>query len=196
MQREFIQVGPYTTSRVELKEIAKACIAVAIAFTIYLTSLNIRFLPALAISFSGIVLGMVLHEIAHKLVAQRYGCVAEFRSFPTMLLLGIVLSVFGVVFLAPGAVFISGPVGRRRNGKISAAGPFTNMILAGIFLLLTNVSNPLVVEIAKYGAMINAWLALFNMIPFGPLDGKKVFQWNKLAYGVLLIISIILLGVV
>jgi len=29
------------------------------------------------------------------------------------------------------------------------------------------------------GAYINTWLALFNLIPFGPLDGAKIFRWNK-----------------
>jgi Zn-dependent protease len=29
------------------------------------------------------------------------------------------------------------------------------------------------------GARINIWLALFNLIPFGPLDGAKILKWNK-----------------
>jgi Zn-dependent protease len=28
-------------------------------------------------------------------------------------------------------------------------------------------------------AVINGWLAIFNLIPFGPLDGMKVMQWNR-----------------
>jgi Zn-dependent protease len=29
------------------------------------------------------------------------------------------------------------------------------------------------------GARINTWLALFNLIPFGPLDGAKILKWSK-----------------
>ncbi|MBT3406387.1 hypothetical protein HN419_04415 [Candidatus Woesearchaeota archaeon] len=44
-----------------------------------------------------------------------------------------------------------------------------------------------------YGATINTWLALFNMIPFGMFDGKKILRWNKIIYGVMVAIGIILL---
>jgi Zn-dependent protease len=33
-----------------------------------------------------------------------------------------------------------------------------------------------------YGSLINALIAAFNMIPFGMLDGRKVFAWNKTVY--------------
>jgi Zn-dependent protease len=32
------------------------------------------------------------------------------------------------------------------------------------------------------GAYINTWLAIFNLIPFSPLDGMAVFKWNKVAW--------------
>lgn len=41
--------------------------------------------------------------------------------------------------------------------------------------------------------MINAWLAAFNMIPVGVLDGKKVFAWDRRVYGLALCIVIIVL---
>ena len=28
----------------------------------------------------------------------------------------------------------------------------------------------------------NAWIALFNLIPFGPFDGRKIFRWNIPVY--------------
>ena len=37
-------------------------------------------------------------------------------------------------------------------------------------------------SLASWGFKINSWLAVFNLIPFGPLDGRKVFVWNKAVY--------------
>jgi Zn-dependent protease len=47
-------------------------------------------------------------------------------------------------------------------------------------------------NIAYIGAEINAWLAFFNLIPWGNFDGFKVFQWNKKVWVILFIISIAL----
>ena len=84
---------------------------------------------------------------------------------------------------APGAVMISGPVGVRRNGKISAAGSIANLLVAAIFLVILLLGpGGVLLLIAKYGLYINSWLALFNMIPFAMFDGKKVIEWSKTVY--------------
>ncbi|MDP6647777.1 MAG: site-2 protease family protein, partial [Candidatus Woesearchaeota archaeon] len=108
----------------------------------------------------------------------------EFRSFDNMLILALVMSFFGFILAAPGAVMISGRVDKARNGKISAAGPIVNLVLAIIFLALAFLQLPnLFKDIAFYGFMINSWLALFNMIPFWLFDGAKIIRWNKMIYG-------------
>ena len=85
-------------------------------------------------------LGFLLHQLAHKFVAQKYGCVAEFRAFDQMLYLAVGLAFFvGFIFAAPGAVMIRGYVDRRKNGIISIAGPAVNIMLAVIFLILLNI---------------------------------------------------------
>jgi Zn-dependent protease len=97
-----------------------------------------------------------------------------------MLILAILMSFFGFVFAAPGAVMIHGFVNKERNGKISIAGPGVNIILAIIFLTLGVFFGKNV--IFTYGYMINVWLALFNMIPFGNFDGSKILKWDKKIY--------------
>ena len=68
----------------------------------------------------------ILHEIGHKIVAKKYGCWAEFRADPKGLRFGIMLSFFlGFLFMAPGAVMVSGLLKRRYNGYIAVAGPLT-----------------------------------------------------------------------
>ena len=187
-----IKIGNISTSKKEIIDLIKSWLAISLAFAILFTAdigINLQFFYALIFSAITAGFGFLLHELAHKVVAQRYGCFAEFRSFDQMLVLAIVMSFFGVVFAAPGAVFITGPVGKRRNGIISAAGPITNIILALIFLLLglSLPGNP----ILKYGFIINSWLALFNMIPFGNFDGAKIWLGNKIIYITIVMVSLI-----
>jgi Zn-dependent protease len=42
--------------------------------------------------------------------------------------------------------------------------------------------------------LVNLLLATFNLLPFGPLDGKKVLQWNEIAWAVLFSISVLFLS--
>jgi Zn-dependent protease len=153
---------------------------------------SLNFLEALVISAVAVGAGFLLHELAHKHVAQRYGCWAEFRSFDQMLGIAVVFALFGFVFLAPGAVMISGRVTPGRNGRISAAGPLMNIVLAVAFGLLAVVPVPFVQKLGLFGAGINAWLGLFNLLPFFGLDGSKVLAWNKGIYAALVLVSLAL----
>jgi Zn-dependent protease len=124
----------------------------------------------------------LMHEIAHKMAAQRRGLWAEFRlifSGTILTLLSIILPMFKII--APGAVMIAGFADRKSIGKISIAGPLTNIALSTILLtsVLLNLQHKLLLI---YGAAFNAWIALFNLIPFGMLDGFKIFIWNKLIW--------------
>ena len=80
---------------------------------------------------------------------------------------------------------------KEKNGKISAAGPLVNLALALVFLTVffSGINNLFI----YYGAFINALIALFNMIPLGPLDGKKIIKWSKPVYYSMLTIGIIFL---
>ena len=102
------------------------------------------------------------------------------------------LSLFGFVFAAPGAVHIRGRISNNQHGKIASVGIVMNLVLAVLFILL-GLLGGIFAMIGAYGATINAWLGLFNLIPFGRFDGFVVFRWNKWVYAVLIIVSGILL---
>ena len=188
-----IYIGKINTSETEIRDLIKAWIAISIAFAIVMRGfIGSSFYQAFIVAAITVGTGFLLHELGHKIVAQKYGCFAEFRSFDQMLFLAVVMAYFaGIVFAAPGAVMISGPVGVRRNGKISAAGPVVNLILALAFLsILFIYPIGILGVIAFYGFFINSWLALFNLIPLGNFDGVKILKWNKTVYGVIVAVAL------
>lgn len=181
-----IQIGKIKTSKIELKDILKAWVVLSLAFALVYGGINLMdgtlsklfspgFLILFLISMFTAGIGFLFHELGHKLVAQHYGCLAEFRAFNQMLYLALGLAaVIGFIFAAPGAVMISGRVTLRENGKISLAGPLVNFVLAITFLGLS-----FFVPLLMIGYFINIWLGLFNLIPFGNFDGKKILDWNR-----------------
>lgn len=180
----------------EIRDLGKSWFMVSLAFAIAMFGYPWQSGFWVGILFVGITAGagFLLHELAHKYMAQRYGCQAEYRSFDQMLWLAVALSFFGFVFAAPGAVFIRGyHISKSQNGKISIAGPLTNFALALLFMALIPISHPILAEIFTYGKGINAMVGIFNLIPFGPFDGKKVFDWNKLAWAGALVIGALLM---
>jgi len=182
------------TSSTEVKHLLKAWVAISLAFTILFRGNFAGFQSILVIfGVSAITVGtaFLLHELAHKIVAQRYGLHAEFRSDDKMLLIAIGTAFLGIILAAPGAVYISGYAGINRNGKISMAGPLTNIILAAFFLVLSLIIGNNMVT--NYGHLINAWIGLFNMIPFAFFDGAKILRWNKKVYVAMVAAALLLM---
>ncbi|MBS3071674.1 site-2 protease family protein [Candidatus Pacearchaeota archaeon] len=185
----------------EKKDLIYAGLMISLAFAILLSggymvllSLNSTFLFSFGIAFITAGVGFLLHELMHKYVAQRYGLFAEFKAFYGMLWLALLFSLFGFIVAAPGAVFIHGLLTKERNGKISLAGPLTNIFLAGIFLIafIFVSKEGLLGEIFRFGWMINALLGAFNMIPAMPFDGAKILAWNKIVYGITTAVAVLL----
>lgn len=136
--------------------------------------------------------GFILHEMGHKFVAIRKGYLAHFRLWIWGLVLTlavVTLSGGGIVFGAPGAVYIApataqlydyGTGGRDAEEDsmlISAAGPGVNLAFAAGFLILFLFGpSGFWSLVAIDGLLLNVGLGSFNMLPVSILDGAKIFR--------------------
>ena len=128
--------------------------------------------------------------------------------------------LLGFLFMAPGAVMVAGLVTRRQNGHIAVAGPLTNLalFLVGIplWILILGITGAfdsatfntgvrvstylidgsivwqsMLIDAGVWWLSANLILGLFNMIPWGPLDGLKVKDWSEPAFYTVFIIFLI-----
>ncbi|MDD4859030.1 MAG: site-2 protease family protein [Dehalococcoidales bacterium] len=117
-----------------------------------------------AISAILLFVSVLLHELAHSMVATARG----------MRVQGITLFIFGGVSNIetepekPGVEFL-----------MSVVGPLTSLVLAGVFWAIQQAvadrSSP-PAALLYYLMLINALLAAFNIIPGFPLDGGRVLR--------------------
>ena len=218
----------FKLSPFEKKDLVIAWLALAVAFTLGASGILALFMEGFSIlspekmlltfviSLITVGLSFVLHELAHKFAAIKFGYWAEFRKSAQMLVIAVAVAVItGIVFAAPGATLIN-TAGRqmtkRENGIISISGPLVNIILIIPFAVIMFVGvflggveavagglffNPFTLAgflfyLGMIGCQINAMLAFFNMLPVGPLDGKKILAWKPAIFVVVLLITLLL----
>ncbi|MCK4319227.1 site-2 protease family protein [Candidatus Micrarchaeota archaeon] len=181
----------------EATEILISVLSISLALSIATQGLGVlldisTLIPSVSFFLITVGIGFIAHEMAHKFVAIHFGAAAEFRMWTQGLIFMFFVSLLGFVFAAPGAVYIyANHISKRENGIISLAGPIVNVIIALAFLSLffTGLfTSPLSISVFIWGARINLFLALFNVIPIYPLDGSKVIAWNFwiwLAFGLI-----------
>jgi Zn-dependent protease len=181
----------------EIRDLFISFLIISLAFSLLYSGLDyVSLTDILPMVMVGVGLGFILHEIAHKLTAMRYGYWAEYKTWTPGLFIALISSLFGFIFAAPGAVHIYGQyMTDKEDGIISISGPITNIILSLIFLAIALILTGSYPELlnrfieAPYwiivlfttctlGFSINAFLALFNLLPISILDGAKLFRWD------------------
>ena len=173
----------------EVRDLIIAFFVISLCFAILYAGRDVSgIITMLPIVMVGVGLGFILHELGHKFVSMKYGYWAEFKLWPQGLIFALISSFFGFVFAAPGAVYTyANHITEEINGKISIAGPIVNIVLALVFLAVATMIYPsafysgtaaLIFIVCSLGFSINSFLAAFNLIPIGNLDGSKVLTWN------------------
>lgn len=173
---------------------------------------------AIAVFVFLFLMTVVLHELAHGLVAYAFGDrTAAQMGRLTLNPLKHIDPLWTVVL--PGILFFLGlpvigmakpvPVNfaNLRNPKrdmilVAAAGPITNLLLASILVLAYKLSGQTVLLYCVY---FNLGLALFNLLPIPPLDGSRIlvgllpseigiYIWRMEYFGFILVLVLFYLG--
>jgi len=145
----------------------------------YATSFYISIFPQASI-FELIIIGLangliilfsiLIHEISHSLVAQKYGLgVSE-----------IVLYLFGGV-----SKIEEEPKTPKSEMIIAIVGPLSSLLVGGSMLLVFSLPihlNTVVLITLLYSGISNIGLGIFNLLPAFPIDGGRVlraFLWRR-----------------
>ena len=115
---------------------------------------------------AGLFLSIIAHEFCHSLVARKYGLPMK----------GITLFIFGGV-----AEMSDEPPSAGTEFLIAVVGPLSSLAIAavfwGIYRMGIAADWPQAVNgVVAYLSMINALLAVFNLIPAFPLDGGRILR--------------------
>jgi Zn-dependent protease len=182
------------------------------------------------IFFGCLIVAVILHEVSHGLVASWFGDDTARRAgrltlnpIPHIDPMGsIILPAIGAILHVPVIAWAKPvPVNpnrmhnpRRDMLAVGLAGPTTNLLLMAVaaiaaralyhpaFGVNTIDDLPLGVEILFLFALVNLFLAVFNLLPIPPLDGSALIErvlpeqwlpgWYRFRpYGMLLLLLLV-----
>jgi Zn-dependent protease/predicted transcriptional regulator len=105
---------------------------------------------------------VLLHELSHSILAKMNG----------LGIAGITLFLFGGV-----SKLVKEPRSAFSELQIAIVGPLVSLVLAGLFGVAHFLAPGAVLKtIFGLSALINLWLAVFNLLPGLPLDGGRVLR--------------------
>lgn len=131
-------------------------------------------------------LSFMIHEFAHKFVAQRYGMYAHFRMTMQGYYLSAVAILFAIPIFGTGVMAVGGVSDVDDYAKSTVAGPLSNLIVAGLLFIIAEILAITTGALAYpvdfiifYGMLLNSFLGLFNMIPIPGFDGSTIWRWSR-----------------
>lgn len=124
---------------------------------------------------------VILHDLAHRYVAWRYGVTTEYKFwFLGTIIMFITAIFFHVVYSSPSRLAINDPekLTVKQQAIVYGSGPVVSLIVFVAFLALVPFGG-FAATVGLLGATMNLLTAVYALMPLEPMDGRKIYKWNK-----------------
>ncbi|HEY3274210.1 MAG TPA: hypothetical protein VGJ92_10635 [Methanocella sp.] len=124
---------------------------------------------------------LIMHNLGHRMIARKLEVDGQYKFWGLGTLTMLLTSwLFGMAFSQPGRyVFESDDVDDLDMAFVTIAGPAVSVLFAIMFLpfaLIGGVAG----QVAVAGFTMNLMTAVYNLMPFSPMDGKVIYDWSRL----------------
>jgi hypothetical protein len=127
---------------------------------------------------------IVVSEMVRRFAARHYKAETEYKFWDAGAIILIITSILHQPFSRPARTIINKPgeLGARKQGIIAMAPCVASLLLSIVFLLLLAYGNNYEM-LGREGFKMGMMLCVYSLMPFEPMDGKRVINWNKWAWG-------------
>jgi Zn-dependent protease len=125
---------------------------------------------------------LIMHDLGHRMVARKLEIEGHYKIWGWGTLTMLLTSwLFSMAFSQPGRYVFDDEedIDNRDMAFVTLAGPAISMLFAIMFLpfaLIDGVAG----QIAVAGFIMNLMTAVYNLMPFSPMDGKVIYDWSRL----------------
>jgi Zn-dependent protease len=174
-----------TLSKREFLVIAASALIFSLAFLLK-DRLQIQGVTILVFILMG-GMATVAHELSHRFFAHRWQSDSEFQFWGLGTVMMLVTAwLFGNVFSKPSRTLTSSTdhLTSEQGVLVAIAGPLANIVFALASLLLLPLGGVLTL-IGQAGFSMNLLSCVYDLVPVVPMDGKRLFAYNKIIWAAL-----------
>ena len=157
---------------------------------------------ALPGALAAVAIAMAVHEYAQRRVAKRFGVSATYEMWMPGVVFSLLVMLVGIkLIIVGGAAAVAYKFSRwgMRNrhasfeevGIVSMAGPAANLLLATVLKAFAGPAGW--TAALGYLSDINAWFAVYSLIPLKQLDGGGLFMWSHVYWLFIMLWAVLLL---
>lgn len=210
----------YEHSTEEVRDLIVSTLVLGFVFTIVLFSgsrpltyvLDSSFLPHFVIASLVVGVTLLSKELAQKGTTRALEAHATYELWTPGVVISVLSSFLGIAFTAVSGVRIASESTERYGrwqvnlsvqqlGIVGAIGPLMSLSLGMAFLMLEPLSPGVPFSSTSWSlfglaAQIQAFMALFSMVPLRPIDGAKVLRWSITIWAFIILMCLAVMGLV
>lgn len=173
-------------SRAELLVGIACALLIGITFTFARDALSDPY--KLLVIVIAAALTIVVSELVRRYFASRYSAATEYQFWGVGALTLIITAIFHQPFSRPARTIVdkNAELGPKKLGIIAMAPCVASLALSIVFLLLLGYGNGFE-TLGKEGFKMGMMICVYSLMPFEPMDGKRVIGWSKTAWGIVFI---------